>query len=107
MISAEQLHLVLYEIALSIGNSLELRPMLQQAISSYLRKLNCSAGGVLEWRQDASGHRSLEPVYTIPRSFPRSEAYASILGVLPDLSDDEELERFTPVSYTHLTLPTN
>ncbi len=94
MLNAEQLHLVLYEIALSIGNSLELRPMLQQAVSAYLRKLNCSAGGVLELCAGPDGRRTLSPVYTIPRSFSRSEAYTAVRAVLPDPADEQAWTRF-------------
>jgi PAS domain S-box-containing protein len=94
MLSATDLHLVLYEIALAIGNSLELRPMLQQALSTYLRKLNCSAGGVLEVRPDATGRPHLAPVCTIPRSFARGEALAAILATVPSPADEAAFARF-------------
>ena len=45
----EQL-LVLYEIAMSIGSSLDLRPMLKNSLALLLKKLTCSAGGVLFFR---------------------------------------------------------
>jgi PAS domain S-box-containing protein len=39
---------IFYEIAMSLGRSTELAPMLQQAMLAYLRKLNCSAGVVFK-----------------------------------------------------------
>ncbi|MGD8452193.1 MAG: ATP-binding protein [Phycisphaerae bacterium] len=102
MLSAEQLHLVLYEIALSIGNSLELRPMLQQALSTYLRKLNCSAGGVLEWCEQPGGRYTLLPVFSIPRSFPRGETCTALRSALPPPATDEEVaayNRSLPLRY--------
>lgn len=38
---------IFYEIAMSIGNSLDLDDMLKEGLSAYLKKLNCSAGIVL------------------------------------------------------------
>ncbi|MBN1514320.1 MAG: response regulator [Phycisphaerae bacterium] len=94
MLSAEQLQLVLYEISLSIGSSFELQPMLRQALSTYLRTLNCSAGGVFEWCEDAQDRRSLQAACIIPRSFPRNPAYGTILRLLPSPADDAERTRF-------------
>ncbi len=105
MLSAEQLHLVLYEIALSIGNSLDLRPMLQQALSTYLRKINCSAGVVLELGRGESGRNVLEPVHTIPRSFGQSEAYAAILEHLPTYVDDQQLKQLLAGLPARFSLP--
>ena len=44
---------VLYEIALSIGRGETLSAVAQTALSSYLRRLNCSTGGVFERYEDA------------------------------------------------------
>ena len=43
--SAEQIE-ILFEMAMAIGDSLELRPMLRKSLSTILKKLNCSAGGI-------------------------------------------------------------
>jgi PAS domain S-box-containing protein len=70
-----------YEIALSIGDSLDLGEMLRHALSAYLRKLNCSAGVVLRLWGEAEGEVSLSRVYSIPRE--------TVLG--SRLPDDVEL----------------
>ena len=39
---------IYYEMAMSLGNSLDLKKMLKEGLLAYLEKLNCSAGSVLE-----------------------------------------------------------
>ncbi len=60
---------IYYEIAMSIGNSLELPVMLKQSLSAYLRKLNCSAGVVLQLTADGKEKAALAPIFSIPRRF--------------------------------------
>ena len=88
MPARDDLHLVLYELAMSIGDSLDLRQMLRNALSTYLRKLNCSAVGVItHTADDNDGHR-LELLQTIPRSFGVSEIFATIAKGFPDPNDE-------------------
>jgi PAS domain S-box-containing protein len=54
-----------YELAMAIGTSLDMRTMLRPALSTFLRKLNCSAGGIFIQRY---GVYSTEPEYAIPRN---------------------------------------
>jgi PAS domain S-box-containing protein len=62
--SPEQLQL-LYEIALSIGRGETLAEVAQTALSSYLRRLNCSTGGVFE-RYEEDGDVSYRLIEGIP-----------------------------------------
>jgi PAS domain S-box-containing protein len=62
--SPEQLQ-VLYEIALSIGRGETLSAVAQTALSSYLRRLNCSTGGVFE-RYEEDGDVSYRLIEGIP-----------------------------------------
>ncbi|WP_136601238.1 PAS domain S-box protein [Salinigranum halophilum] len=62
--SPEQLQ-VLYEIALSIGRGETLSEVAQTALSSYLRRLNCSTGGVFE-RYEEDGDVSYRLIEGIP-----------------------------------------
>jgi len=59
--SAEQIQ-IFYEISISIGSSLDLRKMAKTTLSTYLKKLNCSAGCILQKKAT-----NVEKVYAIPR----------------------------------------
>jgi PAS domain S-box-containing protein len=77
---------IFYEIAMSIGNSLNLGYMLKEGLSAYLRKLNCSAGIVLEMRKEAGGALRFAPVFSIPRNLPLSACQAALERIPHDLS---------------------
>jgi hypothetical protein len=64
--SAAHLHL-LYEIAMSIGTTLELAPMLQNALATMLKELECSAGGVHLIKRDANEDLHLIEGYSLPQ----------------------------------------
>ena len=68
MTEASLLIQLFYEIAMSIGTTLDLESMLKTSLSTYLRKLNCSAGVVLRLESDADARQSFEPVLSIPRN---------------------------------------
>ena len=53
-----------YELAMAIGTSLDMQTMLRPALSAFLRKLNCAAGGIFIRR---NGIYSTEPECAIPR----------------------------------------
>lgn len=86
---AENSQLIFYEIAISIGNSLDLRKMLKECLATYLRKLNCSAGGIFMLNKDAT-NELYEPVITTPRSFYSGKTFQSILEKLHGYGDDSE-----------------
>ncbi len=54
---------ILFEIAMSIGNSLDLQEMTKASLRTYLRKLNCPLGVVFKYREDGE----LEEVVGLPR----------------------------------------
>jgi two-component system sensor histidine kinase/response regulator len=93
-LTTEHIQLILNEIAMSIGNSLDLRKMLKESLSTYLRKLNCSAGGVFMLKTDAPGNSYYEPVITTPRSFHSTRMYRAILKYLSDHGADYESSDF-------------
>ena len=77
---------IFYEIAMSIGNSLELGKMLKEGLSAYLRKLNCSAGIVLEMRKEPGGALRFAPVFSIPRNLSLSACRVAMEHIPHDLS---------------------
>jgi PAS domain S-box-containing protein len=97
---------IYYEIAMAIGNSLNLKKTLKESLSAYLRKLDCSAGLVLHLRQDPQGFFSYVPIHTIPRNLEKNptgraavqavpaalapEPLAAFLGKLPALSRGDD-----------------
>jgi len=72
--SAENIQ-ILYEISISIGRSLDIGEMLRQSLSTYLKRLNCSAGGILQMKEEQDRTLTFEQIYSIPRSVDNIEAY--------------------------------
>ncbi len=97
----EQLQ-VWYEIAMSIGSSLELRPMLNNSLAVLLKKLNCSAGGVLFSRPCSLPSLTsnnvkkiyFEEVFNIPRSIAKNKAYQAAIQRVPKTISSDQLEGF-------------
>jgi PAS domain S-box-containing protein len=77
---------IFYEIAMSIGNSLDLGNMLKEGLSAYLRKLNCSAGIVFEMRKEAGGALHFARIFSIPRNLSLSTCQAAMECIPHDLS---------------------
>ncbi|MGA3115621.1 MAG: PAS domain S-box protein [Syntrophobacteraceae bacterium] len=77
---------IFYEIAMSIGNSLDLGDMLKEGLSAYLRKLNCSKGIVFEMRQEADGALHFAPIFSIPRNLSLSTCQAPLERIPQELS---------------------
>ncbi len=87
---------IIYEIAMSIGRSLDLEQMLKQSLSVFIDKLNCSAGGIFLYVKP--GH--LQPklrTFLLPRIFAGSEEYNELTDIINRMiserivSDNEEL----------------
>jgi len=74
--SQEVQHLeILYELTMSIGDSLDMRRMLKSSLSAFLKRLNCIAGGVYHVIVDEDGIQELEASHTIPRRTDRNATY--------------------------------
>jgi PAS domain S-box-containing protein len=100
-LAAEYIQLIFNEIAMSIGNSLDLRKMLKESLSTYLRKLNCSAGGVFMLKTDALGQGQYESVITTPRSFYSSKTFQAISKHFPNLGADSRPSDFRDILPLH------
>ncbi len=77
---------IFYEIAMSIGNSRDLGGMLKEGLSAYLKKLNCSAGVVLEMRRAAGGAVSFSPIFSIPRNLSPPVCQVALENIPGDLA---------------------
>ncbi|QGY38859.1 PAS domain S-box protein [Pseudodesulfovibrio cashew] len=74
---------IYYEIAMSIGNSLDLGAMLREAVSIYLRRLNCLAGAVLQQETDEAGLVSFRSIYAIPKRMRPNSAVLEAIESVP------------------------
>ncbi len=83
-----------YEIAMSIGASLDLTQMLRESLRTFLKKLNCVAGSVLQLVEDGDGRYRFRQSYAIPRRPERNETYRAALGLIPDSPDADQLRQF-------------
>lgn len=85
---------VFYEIAMSIGNSLDINKMLRESLTTYLRKLNCSAGAVFKLETLPEGVCRFVPVYSIPREIKRNSTCRHALKHIPEALPPSRLPQF-------------
>ena len=85
---------VFYEIAMSIGNSLDLRKMLQESLTVYLRKLNCAAGAILMMEEEYKNLYRFVPIFSIPREIEKNAAYCHALKRIPNSLPKTQLPQF-------------
>jgi PAS domain S-box-containing protein len=78
---------ILYEISLSIQPAGTLEETVRSVLSTYLAKLNCSAGAVLERDREADDAR-YQSVTAIPAPVERNAAYREARDVLAAAGDD-------------------
>lgn len=87
---------IYYEIAMSIGNSLDLDIMLRECLATYLRKLNCLAGAVLIRKEAPGGLSFFQTAYTIPKRLNRNSSIRTAIENIP-----KSLEKEALVHYLH------
>ncbi len=91
---------VFYEIAMAIGNSLDLRKMLKESLNAYLRKCNFAGGAVLQGRRTDQGI-TLETMFAIPNRIEKNKAFQAAMDSIPrTITIDQlgELASLLPVS---------
>lgn len=75
---------VLYEIALSIGPEATLEATARSALSTYLQKLNCSAGAVFESQSGPDGTLDYELVASLPERSSLADAVHGAPEAFPE-----------------------
>jgi len=85
---------ILYEISMSIGTTFDLEKMVKTALLTFIKKLNCSAGGVYAFNELANGGYQRELVCTIPRQAQQNKSFQAALATLPTLCSAAELAQF-------------
>lgn len=73
---------ILYEIAIAIGVTLDLRVMLTTALDVFLRQLNCTSGAIYVGRP---ANPPREPTTAIPRNLRHNEAVAWVENAVLDV----------------------
>lgn len=81
---------VYYEIAMSIGKSLDLSEMLKTAMLTYLRKLNCVAALVYHINPLKNKLYNANLVFSIPYTLNIRESYVEIDKVVSSCLNEEE-----------------
>lgn len=85
---------VFYEIAMSIGKSLNLSDMLKSALLAYLRKLNCVAGMVYRLKKSGKSWFQLEGVFSIPYTLNIQSSYPEIWKIISARFSEDRLIEF-------------
>ncbi len=83
-----------YEIAMSIGLTLDLNKMLKVALTSYLKNLDCSAISIFHQRQKTNKKNLYRNIHTIPRTIKESPEYKKTIQRLAKPLNDEDLKKF-------------
>ena len=85
---------VFFEIAMSIGSSLDLDKMVKSSLMTYLRKLNCSSGAVLQLFQNEKGINFYRSVLSVPYKTKFSSEFKEVYKLIPNNSDNKTLQDF-------------
>ncbi|HCY88361.1 MAG TPA: hypothetical protein DHV36_24705 [Desulfobacteraceae bacterium] len=85
---------VFYEIAMTIGNSLDLHKMLRSALVAYLRKLSCASGVIMKLTVPEPGRAGFVPELSIPRTAVDQPALKKVIDGLPNSLSPEGVDRF-------------
>jgi len=91
--SAEQLQ-VYYEIAMSIGQSMNIYDMLKNSLLTYLRKLNCIAAMVYKIKQQDENLFLFEEYFSLPYTLNIKDRYSELHDIIPGSIDKKGLTAF-------------
>lgn len=89
MLTQEKRNQICFQIAMGIGESLDLKKMLSISVSRYLKELECTMGAVLLTERDFLHRISFSVAYSIPRSFERSEGFKRLIE---EVSNSKNIE---------------
>lgn len=87
---------VFFEIAISIGSSLDLKKMVKSSILTYLRKLNCSSGAVFQYNETENNQIIFNKVIAIPYSADIKTEFEIIADLIDKPIDKAKLNELIP-----------
>ena len=90
---------MLYEFAMSIGNSLNLQKMLRTCLKTFMRKMNCPVGGVYFYSIKKSSTETtesqlFEKIITIPKQIAPIGLFQDALSLLPLIKTESDAHLF-------------
>ncbi len=85
---------ILYDISISIGTDVNLQKMAKAALSAYMQKLNCMAGGIYQLHHQPGNNICFDTICEIPRRVRRDKAYQEILTTFLRIHESNEFSRF-------------
>jgi PAS domain S-box-containing protein len=92
---------VLYEIALSIGEGDKLNAIARNALSAYLRKLNCSSGAVLQKLNESGNTEQFKTITSIPTRIEKNKIFQeAILAISKNTEAKDGFNSQLPISNT-------
>ena len=83
-----------YEIAMSIGLTLDMNKMLKVALTSYIKNLNCIASAILHLKERSPDKYVFQKIYVTPRKIQDSGVYLRIIKTLSPTFDKNQLINF-------------
>jgi PAS domain S-box-containing protein len=83
-----------YEIAMSIGLTLDMNKMLKVALTSYMKNLHCSASAILYLKPRSSDKFVFRRIYSTPKNIKENGVYLKILDLLSPTFNDSQLNNF-------------
>jgi len=83
-----------YEIAMSIGLTLDMNKMLKVALTSYMKNLHCTGSAILHLKERASDKFVFRKIYVTPKNIQENGVYLKIVNVLSPSFNKIQLNTF-------------
>ena len=88
-----------YEIAMSIGLTLDMNKMLKVALTSYMKNLRCTASAILHLKKRSDNIFVFRKVYATPKKIQENGVYLKILDLLSPTFNEDQLNNFKKVRF--------
>ena len=85
---------VFYEIAMAVGNSLDLNKMLKSSLTAYLKKLSCSTGIIYQTFRRSDNMWRFTPQCAIPRNAVQKKITQNSMPIIPEQLNIHELKPY-------------
>ena len=83
-----------YEIAMSIGLTLDMNKMLKVALTSYMKNLQCTSSAILHLKERSDDKYVFRKVYATPKKILENGVYLKILDLLSPTFNQSQLNTF-------------
>ena len=83
-----------YEIAMSIGLTLDMNKMLKVALTSYMKNLHCTASAVLHLKERSNDKFVFRKIYATPKKIQDNGVYKKIIDLLSSAFSNAQLNNF-------------